>query len=235
MATKVDSERPSNSKLRRGFIWRKIDPKSIFKFPFISLIVMILCIIIGILAAYSVTRFEFIGKKTFLMAIILTQMFSPVLLVNPMYLTFRSLNLLDTRISLIVANLASSLPMTIWLLYSYFSQIPKDYEESSWMDGCSRVRGIFDIILPLAMPGIITAGLFAFIASWGDIVFARTFITSFNLRTISQALTSFEDLYKTRWELQMAASVITSLPPFLIFLSIQKKLIQGMTTDGVKG
>lgn len=93
----------------------------------------------------------------------------------------------------------------------------------------------FDIILPLAMPGIITAGLFAFIASWGDIVFARTFITSFNLRTISQALTSFEDLYKTRWELQMAASVITSLPPFLIFLSIQKKLIQGMTTDGVKG
>lgn len=201
----------------------------------ISLVTMFLCVFVGILAAYAVTRFNFKGKKTFLMIVIATQMFSSVILVNPIYVIFRNLGLLDTKISLIIANTASSLPMTIWLLYSYFSQIPKDYEEASWMDGSSRFQGIFKVVMPLALPGIITAGLFAFITAWGDLVYAKSFVISPELRTVSQALTDFQDIYKTTWETQMAASVITTIPPFIIFIFIQKYLIKGMVSQGVKG
>lgn len=201
----------------------------------VSIAVMILCILIGSLSAYAVTRFEFKGKKTFLILVIATQMFSAVLLVNPMYVIFRNLGVLNTKLALIIANTASAVPMTTWLLYSYFSQIPIDYEEAAWIDGASRHQGIKDVVLPMAVPGIITAGLFAFIGSWGDIVYAKTFIVSEDLRTIAQALTDYQDLYKVNWELQMAASLVTTIPPFVIFLLIQKQLIKGMTQDGVKG
>lgn len=201
----------------------------------VSVSVMILCIIIGTLSAYAVTRFDFAGKKTFLVLIIVTQMLSSVLLVNPMYVIFRNLGILNTKLALIIANTASSLPMTTWLLYSYFSQIPIDYEEAAWMDGASRGKGIKDVVLPMAIPGIITAGLFAFIGAWGEIVYAKTFIVSDNLRTIAQSLADYQDLYKVSWELQMAASLVTTIPPFIIFLLIQKQLIKGMTQDGVKG
>lgn len=201
----------------------------------ISVITMVLCIVVGMLAAYSVTRFDFKGKKLFLILIIVTQMFSPVILVNPMYVIFREMGLLNTKLALIIASTASSLPMTVWLLYSYFSQIPIEYEEAAWMDGATRLRGVFNFILPIAIPGIITAGLFAFIMAWGDLVFARSFILSPELRTVSIALTSFQDLYKTSWETQMAASVITAMPTFIIFILIQNHLVKGMTSQGVKG
>lgn len=201
----------------------------------VSLIVMVLCIIIGTLAAYAVSRFDFKGKNTFLILIIATQMFSSVILVNPMYIIFRNLGILNTKLALIIANTASVIPMTIWLLHSYFSAIPIDYEEAAWMDGASRMRAIVDVILPMAIPGIITAGLFAFIGSWGDIVYAKTFILSDDLRTIAQSLTDFQDLYKVEWQLQMAASLITTIPPFIIFLAIQQRLIKGMTQEGIKG
>lgn len=201
----------------------------------ISLATMFTCVILASLAAYGVTRFDFLGKRYFLILILIAQMFSSVILVNAMYIIFRDLGLLNTRLSLVLGNTASSLPMTVWLLYSYFSQIPLEYEEAAWMDGSSRLQGIKNIILPLAMPGIITAGLFAFLSSWGDLVYARTFTTEVELRTVSQALMNFQDLYKTTWERQMAASVITTIPPFIIFSFIQRYLIKGLTSDGVKG
>lgn len=201
----------------------------------ISVITMLICILIGSLAAYSVTRFDFKGKSAFMNIILVTQMFSSVIIVNAMYIIFRNFNLLDTKLSLIIATTTSCLPMTVWLLHSYFSQIPIDYEEASWMDGANRMRGIKDVLLPLCFPGIITAGLFAFIAAWGDLIYAKSFITSPELRTISLALTDFQDLYKTTWETQMAASVVATLPPFILFFMIQKYLIKSMVSQGVKG
>ncbi len=201
----------------------------------ISIVTMLLCVIIGLLAAYAVTRFHFVGKNAFMIIIICTQMFTSVILVNPMYIIFKDLGLLDTKLALVISSTASSLPMTVWLLYSYFSQVPLDYEEAYWMDGSSRIKGVFHILMPLTFPGIITAGLFAFIASWGDLIYAKSFILSPELRTISLALTNFRDLYKTSWETQMAAAVITIIPPFIMFMIIQKYLIRGMLSQGVKG
>ncbi|WP_235991588.1 carbohydrate ABC transporter permease [Facklamia lactis] len=196
---------------------------------------MLICVCVGTLAAYAVSRYRFFGSKFFLIIVILTQMFSPVILVTPMYVIFKELDILDTLLSLIIANTASSLPMTIWLLNSYFSAIPKSYEEASWMDGSNRLQGICNVIVPIALPGILTAGIFAFIQSWGDLVYAQSFILSPELRTISLALTDFKDLYKTQWETQMAASFLSSIPTVIIFVIIQKHLIRGMSNQGLKG
>lgn len=195
----------------------------------------IICLVLGILAAYAISRYEFKGRNTFLIIIIITQMFASVILVNPMYIMFRNLNLLDTRISLIIANAATSLPMTVWLLYSYISNIPKTLEEAAWMDGFSRLQGIRYILVPILAPGVITAGLFSFIMSWGDLIFARSFIVSPEMKTISMALTDFQSLYKTTWETQMAAGVISVIPIFIIFVFIQKYLVEGLTSSGIKG
>lgn len=203
-----------------------------------SLIVAItsstICVLLGSFAAFGVTRYQFIGKKIFFFIIIFTQMFSAVILVNPMYIIFRDLGLLNTRISLIIANTASSLPMTVWLLYSYMSAIPVDMEEAAMVDGCNRMQAAKNILLPLIRPGMITAGLFAFISSWGDLIYVQTFITDPQLKTMSLALTDFQELYKTTWETQMAASVISIIPVFIIFLAIQKHLAKGVVGGGIK-
>lgn len=202
---------------------------------YVSTLTMILCVFVGSLAAYAVSRFNFKGNKSFLMAVILTQMFSPVILVTPMYTIFRDLSLLNSLNGLVIACTATALPMTIWLLFSFFTQVSKTYEEAAWMDGSSRLQAIKNIVIPISMPGIITAGLFAFITAWGDIVFVQTFITDANLRTMSLALLNFQDLYKTAYELQMAASVVSSIPTVIIFLAIQKYLVRGMSNQGLKG
>lgn len=195
----------------------------------------LISLFIGILAAYSSSRFKFRARKSFLAIIIITQMFSPVILVNPMYIIFRDLNLLDTRISLIIANTATCLPMTIWLLLSYINKIPKSLEESAWIDGCSRINGIRYIVLPLLIPGAISTGLFSFLMAWGDLIFAKSFILSPEMRTISLALTDFQSLYKTSWEMQMTASVISVIPTLIIFFIIQKHLVKGLSSAGIKG
>lgn len=212
--------------------------KSIKK-PFInSLIVAIstslICVFLGSVAAFGVTRYSFVGRKAFLFSIISTQMFSEVVLANSMYVIFRDLGLLNTRFSLIVSNTASSLPMTVWLLHSYMSAIPVDMEEAAMIDGCTRLQSAKKVLLPLVLPGMITAGLFSFISSWGNMIYTQTFITDPNLRTISIALTDFESLYKTSWETQMAASVISVIPVFIIFMLIQNGLAKGIMSGGLK-
>ena len=200
----------------------------------VSFSTMILCVIIGSFAAYGASRFNFKGKKIFLFLIIMTQMFSPVVLVGPMYQIMRDLNLLNTHIALIIPNTAFALPMTVWLLYGYLEGISKNLEEAAMIDGCTRGQAVTKILMPLLAPGIITSGLFAFITSWNDLLYAQTFITKPEFKTISVALTSYQSLFETYWHKMMASSLIAVLPVFILFLFIQKYLVKGLTAGGVK-
>lgn len=200
----------------------------------VSGVTMIICTIVATFASYAATRFAFLGRKTFLYLVLLMQMFSPVLLSGPLYAIFNNLNLLDTRLSLIIANTASCLPMTIWLLYTYFKAVPGYLEEAARLDGCSRLQSIVHIVVPIALPGIITAGVFAFISAWGDVVFAQMSILSAENNTLPLALIKFEELYQTRWELQLAASTLSVVPIFIIFIFIQNKLGQGLMQTSSK-
>lgn len=212
---------------------------SSIRVPFInSLIVsisaMILTIILGILAAYAVSRFKFKGRKLFLFLVIVTQMFSPVILIGPMYKIMTELNLLNKYVSLIIPNTAFCLPMTVWLLYGYFEGVSKELEEAAMVDGCTRVQAISKVLVPILAPGVITAALFAFIITWNDLLFAQTFITNTEMRTLSVALTSYKSIFQTYWHKMMAASLFSVMPVFILFVCIQKYLVKGLASGAVK-
>lgn len=200
----------------------------------ISTSTMLICTILGSFAAYAVSRFEFKGKKSFLFIIIVTQMFSSVTLVGPMYKIIKNLGLLNTHLALIIPNAAFALPMTVWLLYGYLDGISRNLEEAAMIDGCTRMQAVRKILLPLIAPGIITSGLFAFIVSWNDLVFARSFVTKTEYMTLSVSLTNFQSLFQTSWHQMMAGSVISVVPVFILFLLIQKHLVKGLASGGVK-
>lgn len=193
-----------------------------------------ICILLGSFAAYSVSRFNFRGKKTFLFLIILTQMFSPVVLVGPMYGIMRDLGLLNTYLSMIIPNAAFSLPMTVWLLYGYLEGVSPSLEEAAMLDGCTRLQAVTKILMPIIAPGLVTSGLFAFIVAWNDLLFSRSFITRPDMRTISVALTSYKSVFETSWHNMMAASVVSVIPVFVLFLMIQKHIVKGLASGGVK-
>lgn len=213
-----------NGNIRRPF----------FNSLIVSTSTMILCTVLGTFAAYAVSRFRFVGKKTFLFLIIVTQMFSAVILIGPMYEIMRDLGLLNTYFSLIIPNTAFALPMTVWLLYGYLDGISKNLEEAAMIDGCNRIQAVTKILMPLLAPGIISAGLFSFIAAWNDLLFAQTFITQSEMKTIAVALTTYQSLFETYWHTMMAASVISVIPVFILFLFIQKYLVRGLNAGGVK-
>lgn len=212
---------------------------SSIKTPFInSLIVsisaMILTVILGVLASYAVSRFKFKGRKVFLFLVIITQMFAPVILIGPMYKIMTELNLLNTYLALIIPNTAFCLPMTVWLLYGYFEGVSKELEEAAMVDGCSRIQAISKVLVPVLAPGVITAALFAFIMTWNDLLFAQTFITDTEMRTLSVALTTYKSIFKTYWHKMMAASLFSVMPVFILFVCIQKYLVKGLASGAVK-
>ena len=200
----------------------------------VSFSTMILCTLIGTFAAYGVSRFRFKGKKIFMFLVIITQMFSPVILIAPMYKIMTEFGLLNTYLSLIIPNTAFALPMTVWLLYGYLQGISKNLEEAAMIDGCSRLQAVTRILMPILAPGIITAGLFAFITAWNDLLFAQTFITKPEMRTLSVALTSYKSIFQTYWHKMMAASLFSVIPVFILFLLIQKYLVKGLASGGIK-
>lgn len=200
----------------------------------VSISTMLLCTVLGLFAAYSASRFKFAGKKIFLFGVIITQMFSAVILIGPMYGVVRDLGLLNTYLSLIIPNTAFSLPMTVWLLYGYLDGISPSLEEAAMLDGCTRTQAVVKVLMPVLAPGLITSGLFAFIVAWNDLIFANSFITQTEMRTISLELTSYKSLFETYWHKMMAASLISVVPVFILFLAIQKYIVKGLAAGGVK-
>lgn len=208
--------------------------RAILNSVIVSSSTMGICIVLGSFAAYGVSRFKFKGKNIFLFTIILTQMFSPVVLVGPMYGIIRDLGLLNTYMSMIIPNAAFSLPMTVWLLYGYLDGVSVSLEEAAMLDGCTRFQAVTKILMPITAPGLVTSGLFAFIVAWNDLLFSRSFITKPEMRTVSVALTSYKSVFETSWHSMMAASVISVVPVFILFLLIQKHLVKGLSAGGVK-
>lgn len=200
----------------------------------ISISTMVLCILIGSIAAYALARFDFVGKKAFLFIMLATQMFAPVVLIVPMYNVMNKLGLLNTYISLILPNTAFSLPMCIWMLSSFLKEISPNLEEAAMIDGCTRIQAIFKVIFPICAPAIVSVGIFAFINAWNDVLFSMIFITKPNMRPITLMLLDFKSQYQVHWNLLMAGAVIAVIPITALFISIQKYLVKGLTSGGIK-
>jgi multiple sugar transport system permease protein len=195
----------------------------------------IVCLLFGSLAAYALSRLRIKGKSIFLLKVLAVAIFPQVSIVSPLFLFFRDLNWLNTYQSLIVPYVTFNLPLTIWILTSFFNEIPKELDEAAKIDGCSSLQVMRKVIFPIALPGMFTASILIFIASWNEFLFSLIFTYDENARTVPVGIALFPGLHSVPWDTIAAASVIVTLPLIIIVLLFQKRVISGLTSGSVKG
>lgn len=194
----------------------------------------LLSTLVGLPAGYALARFRFPGRQLFLYFIIGTQMFSPVVLLLALFLMLNAMSLLNTHIALIVINAAVALPFTVWMMTAYFSSVPVEIEEAAILDGAGKLRILIDHFLPIAAPGIATAMTFSFVNAWNEFLLALTFLSDAKLRPLTIGIYSFVGRYEIQWHLLLAASLVAIVPVFLGFLLMQRQLVAGLASGGVK-
>lgn len=195
----------------------------------------ILALLVATLGAYSLTRFEYPGRELFSRTILFAYMFPGVLMIIPLVVIFSQLRLTNTHSGLILANTTFALPFSLWVLRSFFQGIPLDLEEAAMIDGAGRLGAFLDVVLPQAMPGIIATGIFTFIWSWNEYLFALILISTESLKTLPPGMMNFISATNIDWGLVMAASVLVTLPMAIVFMFVQKHLVTGIGAGGVKG
>ncbi|HBH04062.1 MAG TPA: sugar ABC transporter permease [Candidatus Rokubacteria bacterium] len=190
---------------------------------------------IGTLGAYSLARLRFLGRAFLSSAVLITYLVPPSILFIPLYAQIRNLGLADSLAGLIAAYPSFTVPFVTWLLMGYFESIPVELEEAAMIDGATRFGAFRRVILPLAAPGVLAAGLYAFTQAWNEFLYALVFITDVKLRTLPVGLSSFitGDVYG--WGYLMAGAVLTTLPVIAAYIYLQKYMVEGLTAGSVKG
>ena len=192
-------------------------------------------IICGIPAAYALSRMKFKGKKFFLGLVIVSQMFAPVVLLVGIYKVMSVLHLTDTLLALVFINAAFNQAFAIWLLRGTFMAISPKMEQAATIDGCNQVQAMIQVLLPVAAPGIVTALIFVFINAWNEYTVALTLISSDILKPLTVGITVFNGYNMIEWQYLFASSLFATIPVVILFVCIEKHLVGGLTSGGVKG
>ena len=207
----------------------------IFNSFFLASCVAILTLIFVIPAAYAYARFKFPAKNTSLYILLAINMFSGAVILIPLYKLLRTLGLLNSYQSMIIPGVAFLIPTAIWLLKSYFEKIPIDLEEAAFVDGASRVQILRHIIAPLSTPGLVVVGIYAFIGAYAQqFLFAITFNQKKEYMPIPSGLYEFIGYTTVKWNEMMAAALVGMLPVLLLFVFMQKYIVEGLTAGAVK-
>ncbi len=201
----------------------------------ISVVVTGLSIVLGALAAYAITRLRFTGRSMLARGLIFTYLLPTALLFIPLFTIVARLNLVDTVQSLMLVYPTFTLPFCTWMMTSYFASIPIELEDAALIDGCDRLGVLFRIVLPLAAPAVAVVALFAFTQSWNEFLYAYVFTNSLSSRTVTVGLTQMmgEDVFF--WGQMMAGSLLTAIPPVILYMFAQRLVISGLAAGGVKG
>jgi len=205
----------------------------------VSFTTVTLALVVGTLAAYAMGRMRFRGKTIILYLILSMTMFPSIAILGSLFQMIRAANLYNTIPALIFTYMTFTLPFTVWVLANFFKAMPGELEESALVDGSTPFQAFYKILLPLALPGLVTTGLLAFIAAWNEFLFALTFTSasSYEARTVQPAIASFSG--NTQYEEPlgsiMAASVIVTIPLVVLVLIFQRKILAGLTAGAVKG
>ncbi|SFR64763.1 carbohydrate ABC transporter permease [Halogeometricum limi] len=194
-----------------------------------------LTLVSGTLAGYALSRFEFPGRKPMLLSFLSTQMLPRVLILIPFFLVMLDLELVDSLLGLVAAHTVLALPFTTWLLKGYFDDIPRSLDEAAKMDGCSQVDILVRIIAPLSLPGFAVAGFYSFIISWNDFLMVSILSQTAGTRTLPFGLQLFQSANQVNWGLTLTAAVITMIPVIVLFALVQKWLVEGLASGGMKG
>jgi len=196
---------------------------------------MLLTLAVASLGAYAFVRFRFPGRAPLLVAMLMAYMIPSVVLLVPLLVIFRSYGLINTYQGLILAEATNTAPFALLLLINYFAALPRELEEAAQVDGCGRLRTLVRIVLPLAVPGLVAAGLFAFIAAWNNFLFAFLFTTTDRVKTLPIMMRLFALGEPAVWGVSAAGAILTTLPIVLLFLLFQHMLMSGLAAGAVKG
>ncbi|HYG58415.1 MAG TPA: carbohydrate ABC transporter permease [Symbiobacteriaceae bacterium] len=196
-----------------------------------STVLNMLC---AIPAAYALARLKFRGRKLLRHLLLTTQMFSPIVLIIGLFKLVVAAHLQNTYLSLIMTYAALSVAFSVWFLAGYFEAVPEEIEQAAQVDGCSRLGALTRVVLPMSAPAIIAALVFAFIWAWNDFMIALTFVSTPEMRPLTLGIYSFLGQYLIEWHYLMAASLVTVVPVVLLFFSIEKYLVKGLTAGAIK-
>jgi multiple sugar transport system permease protein len=244
----VTSIKPSNDYLAVPPVWFPSEPtlvhytaalfayrglQGLINSLIISLVATVLSALFGTLMAYSLARFNTGGQH--LSFWVLSQRFlPPIAVILPIFLIYRQLKLTDTHVGMIIAYTVLTLPVSVWMMYAYFRQMPKSLEEAALVDGCTRWQALWRVAVPLAAPGIVAAAVFAFIACWTEFFFALI-LTSRNAFTLPTVFRAFLGFQGAQYGEASALSVVSLVPSIALGILVQKHLVRGLTLGAVRG
>lgn len=201
---------------------------------FVSLLVTFTGVIFASTGGYALSRFRFRGRKFGMTALLTTQMFPATMLLLPFFILLSYLGLINSYIGLIIIYSSTALPFCVWQMKGYYDTIPPSLEESARIDGCTRFQAFYKVILPLSSPALVITALFSFMASWSEYVVAAIILQDPRLYTLPLGLKSFQASLSTQWGLYSAGAVVVSIPVTILFISLSKYLVSGLTMGSVK-
>ena len=216
-------------------IVRRGVPRYLLNSVFVAGGATLLAMLCGIPAAYAMARMNFKGKKAFLGFVIMSQMFSPVVLLIGISQLMTTLHLNDSVVGLMLINAAFNQAFAVWLLRGTFISISPEMEQAALIDGCGTVSALIRVLIPMAAPGIVTALIFVFINAWNEYTISTVLISTAANRPITVGITQFSSFNMIEWQYLFAASLLATIPVVLLFMSIEKHLTAGLTSGGVKG
>ena len=201
----------------------------------ISLLVTLTGVTFASTSGYALSRYRFKGRAFGMTALLTTQMFPATMLLLPFFILLSYLGLINSYIGLIIIYSSTALPFCIWQMKGYYDTIPPSLEESARLDGCTRFQAFYKVILPLSSPALVITALFSFMASWSEYVVAAIILQDPKLYTLPLGLKSFQASLSTQWGLYAAGAVVVSIPVTILFISLSRYLVSGLTMGSVKG
>ncbi len=204
---------------------------------------MVVATLLATFASYALARFNFPGRDTYGIAILATQLIPGIMFLLPLFNFFKwmrdnlGIPLLNTYLGMIVLYVAFFLPLSLWILRSFFAAIPPDLEEQAMVDGCNRFQAFYKIALPLARPGIAATAIYVFLTAWDELLFAWVMTTTDDVQTVPVGIRLYLGQVagnKSNYELAMAAAVVVTIPLLILFFFVQKQMISGLTAGAVK-
>jgi multiple sugar transport system permease protein len=201
----------------------------------IAIATTLFALVIGSLGGYAMSRWRFRGRTLYGNTLLMVQMFPGVMLGIPLFLVLDNYGLIDTMWALLVTYLTFALAFSVWMLKGYFDGIPREIEEAALIDGANRLQVLWQIVLRLSVPGIVTVAVFTFLLAWNEFFFAYLFLVSPHKMTLTLGLFTFIRQYTTDWGYIMAAGILTCLPALVFFFLLQRALTRGLIAGAMKG
>ena len=209
--------------------------KALINSVIIAGVTTVICLFFGAIAAYAIARLRFRFKSLVMTLILAISFFPAVAIIAPLFLQYRTLGIINTYWAVIITDTVFALPLTIWILVTFFKELPRDLEEAAQIDGATTIQAFRMVIVPLAAPGVFTTAILTFIFAWNEFLFANTFLFDADTQPVTVAIPNFATVYTVDYGAQAAAAVTVTVPLVILVLFFQRRIVSGLTAGAVKG